>query len=176
LIPFIEKSTIKKVLFISSTSVYADTAAIPTITEETNLDPDTESGRQLVEVENLVLNNTRFTSTIIRFGGLVGEDRNPIHMLAGKTNIPNPNAPINLIHQEDCIGIICELLKQNCWNETYNAVAPTHPTRKNYYTNKAKQFHLTTPLFNENETNIGKMVSSEKIKTILGYRFMKLDL
>jgi nucleoside-diphosphate-sugar epimerase len=176
LIPFIEKSTIKKVLFISSTSVYADTAAIPTITEETILDPVTESGRQLVEVENLVLNNTHFTSTIIRFGGLVGEDRNPIHMLAGKTNIPNPNAPINLIHQQDCIGIICELLKQNCWNETYNGVAPTHPTRKNYYTNKAKQLHLTTPLFNKNETNIGKMVSSEKIETILGYRFMKLDL
>jgi nucleoside-diphosphate-sugar epimerase len=176
LIPFIENSTIKKVLFISSTSVYSESDLMPTITEETILDPDTESGRQLIEVEYLLLNYTHFTSTIIRFGGLVGEDRNPIHLLAGKTNIPNPNAPINLIHQEDCIGIICEILKQNCWNETYNAVAPNHPTRKNYYTEKAKQLHLTTPLFNENETNIGKIVSSEKLDTILGYRFMKLDL
>jgi nucleoside-diphosphate-sugar epimerase len=176
LLPFIENSSINKVIFISSTSVYTDTDSIPTVTENTVLHPDTESGRQLIEAENLLLNNSHFTSTIIRFGGLVGEDRNPIHMLAGKTNIPNPNAPINLIHQQDCIEIICEILKQNCWNETFNAVAPNHPTRKKYYTEKAKQLHLTAPLFNENETNFGKIVSSEKLETILSYRFMKLDL
>jgi nucleoside-diphosphate-sugar epimerase len=179
LIPFIENSTIKKVLFISSTSVYADTASISTVTEESILKPDTESGKQLVEVENLFLNNTHFTSTIIRFGGLIGEDRNPINMLAGKTNIANPEAPINLIHQEDCIGIICEMLNEvqhdNVRNEVFNAVAPLHPTRKDYYTEKAKQLHLIAPLFNKNETNIGKIVSSEKLETILGYKFMKLD-
>jgi len=175
LIPFIEKSTLKKVLFISSTSVYADTTAISIVTEESVLLPDTESGKQLVEVENLLRNNFNFQTTIIRFGGLIGEDRNPIHMLAGKTNIPNPDAPINLIHQQDCIGIICEILKQNCWNETFNAVAPNHAKRKNYYTEKAKQFHLSAPLFNEKETNIGKMVSSEKLETILSYKFMNLD-
>jgi nucleoside-diphosphate-sugar epimerase len=176
LIPFIENATTKKVIFISSTSVYADSATIPTVTENTVLHPDTESGKQLVEVENLLRNNSNFQTAIIRFGGLIGEDRNPIHMLAGKTNIPNPNAPINLIHQQDCIEIICEILKQNCWNETFNAVAPNHPTRKNYYTEKAKQFHLTAPLFNENETNIGKMVSSEKLESVLRYRFRKFDL
>ena len=175
LIPFIEKSTIKKVLFISSTSVYADTAPISTVTEESVLHPDTESGKQLVEVENLLRNNSNFQTTIIRFGGLVGEDRNPINMLAGKSNIPNPDAPINLIHQEDCLGIIYEILKQvqhdRVWNETFNAVVPIHPTRKKYYTEKAKQFHLTAPLFNENETNFGKIVSSEKLENVLGYMF-----
>lgn len=175
LIPFIEKSTIKKVLFISSTSVYADTAPISTVTEESVLHPDTESGKQLVEVENLLRNNSNFQTTIIRFGGLVGEDRNPINMLAGKSNIPNPDAPINLIHQEDCLGIIYEILKQvqhdRVWNETFNAVVPIHPTRKKYYTEKAKQFHLTAPLFNENEPNFGKIVSSEKLENVLGYTF-----
>ena len=176
LIPFIEKSTVKKVIFISSTSVYSDTAVISTVSENTVLNPDTESGKQLVEVENLLRNNSNFQTTIIRFGGLIGEDRNIVKMLTGKTNVANPDAPINLIHQEDCIEIICEILKQNCWNETFNAVAPNHPTRKNYYSGKAKQFHLTAPLFNENETNFGKIVSSEKLETILGYRFIKLDL
>ena len=178
LIPFIENSNIKKNFFISSTSVYADTASISTVTEESILNPDTESGKQLVEVENLFLNNPHFTSTIIRFGGLIGEDRNPINMLSGKTNIANPEAPINLIHQEDCIGIICEMLNQvqydNIRNEVFNAVATLHPTRKDYYTEKATQLHLIAPLFNENETNIGKIVSSEKLETILGYKFMKL--
>jgi nucleoside-diphosphate-sugar epimerase len=180
LIPFIENSIVKKVIFISSTSVYADTAAIPTVTEKTVLNPNTESGKQLMEVENLLRNNYNFQTTIIRFGGLIGEDRNIVKMLTGKTNVANPEAPINLIHQEDCIGIICEILKQvqydKVWNETFNAVAPNHPTRKNYYSGKAKQFHLTAPLFNENETNFGKIVSIEKLETILDYRFRKLDL
>lgn len=180
LIPFIEKSTIKKMLFISSTSVYADTAAISTVTEESVLHPDKESGKQLVVVENLLRNNSNFQTTIIRFGGLIGEDRNIAKMLAGKTNVANADAPINLIHQEDCIGIICEILKQvqldKVWNETFNAVSPIHPTRKKYYTEKAKQLHLIAPIFSENETNVGKIVSSEKLETILGYRFIKLDL
>jgi nucleoside-diphosphate-sugar epimerase len=176
LIPFIEDSTIKKVLFISSTSVYADTAPIPTVTEESDIDPDTESGKQLVEVENILQNNSNFKTTIIRFGGLIGDDRNIVKMLTGKTNVANPNAPINLIHQQDCIEIICEILKQNCWNETFNAVAPNHPTRKKYYTEKAKQLHLNAPLFNENQTNFGKIVSSEKLENVLGYTFKKTAL
>jgi nucleoside-diphosphate-sugar epimerase len=171
-----ENSTIEKVIFISSTSVYDDTAAIPTVNEKTVLNPNTESGKQLMEVENLLRNNYNFQTTIIRFGGLIGEDRNIVKMLTGKTNVANPDAPINLIHQEDCVEIICEILKQNCWNETFNAVAPNHPTRKKYYTEKAKQLHLTAPLFNENDTNFGKIVSSEKLENVLGYTFKKTAL
>ena len=176
LIPFIENSTIKKVLFISSTSVYADTPSIPIVTEESAIQPYTESGKQLVEVENLLRNNSYFQTTIIRFGGLIGEDRSIVKMLTGKTNVANPDSPINLIHQQDCIEIICEILKQNSWNETFNAVAPYHPTRKNYYTEKARQLHLNAPLFNENETNIGKIVSSEKLENVLVYTFKKTAL
>jgi nucleoside-diphosphate-sugar epimerase len=180
LLPFIESSTIEKVIFISSTSVYGDSDSIPTVTEESVIYPDTESGKQLVEAENLLRNNSNFQTTIIRFGGLIGEDRNAVKMLTGKTNVANPEAPINLIHQEDCIGIISEILKQvqhdKIWNETFNAVAPNHPTRKNYYTEKAKQLNLIAPLFTENETNIGKIVSSEKLESVLGYRFKNLLL
>ena len=176
LLPFIENSTIKKVIFISSTSVYGDSDLIPIVTEESDLHPDTESGKQLAEVENIFRNNRNFETTIIRFGGLIGEDRNAIKMLTGKTNVPNPEAPINLIHQEDCIGIISELLKQNYWNETFNAVAPNHPTRKKYYTEKAKKLDLIAPLFNENDTSIGKIVSSEKLEKFLGYKFKNLIL
>lgn len=176
LLPFIENSTIEKVIFISSTSVYGDAVSIPTVTEESDLHPDTESGKQLVEVENKFRNNRNFESTIIRFGGLIGEDRNAIKMLTGKTNVANPEAPINLIHQEDCIEIISEILKQNCWQETFNAAAPFHPTRKEYYTQKAIALNLPKPEFTENEPNIGKIVSSEKLEKVLGYRFKNLKL
>lgn len=177
LLPFIENSNIEKVVFVSSTSVYGDTNSIPTVTEESSLHPDTESGKQLAEVENIFRNNRNFDTTIIRFGGLIGEDRNAIKMLTGKTNIANPEAPINLIHQEDCIGIISEILKHDkVWNETFNAVAPNHPTRKTYYTQKAITLNLPKPEFSENEVNIGKIVSSEKLEKVLNYAFKNLKL
>lgn len=176
LLPFIENSNIEKVIFISSTSVYGDSNSIPTVTEESDLRPDTESGKQLVEVENLFRNNRNFETNIIRFGGLIGEDRNAVKMLTGKTNVANPEAPINLIHQVDCIGIIGEILQQNCWNETFNAVAPFHPTRKEYYTKKAITLNLPKPEFTENETSIGKIISSGKLEKVLGYFFKNLKL
>ena len=189
LIPFIEKSSIENVLFISSTSVYGDTSTALSVTEETKLNPDTESGRQLVQTEQLLQSNSNFKTTILRFGGLIGEDRHPIKFLAGRKNIENPNAPINLIHQEDCIGIIMEILRpfgklkagsaQNDKlerNETFNAVAPFHPSRKEYYTQKAIDLALDLPEFNAENSNFGKTISSSKVEKVLGYSFRKLKL
>jgi nucleoside-diphosphate-sugar epimerase len=182
-IPFIEKSTIEKVLFISSTSVYGENNSM--VTEETELNPDNESGKQLVQTEQLLQSNLNFKTTILRFGGLIGEDRHPIKFLAGRKNIENPNAPINLIHQDDCIGIILEILHtpevsgQNDkleWNETYNAVAPFHPSRKEYYTQKAIEYNLPLPEFNSENLTFGKIISSSKIENVLGYTFAKPNL
>jgi nucleoside-diphosphate-sugar epimerase len=75
LIPFIEKSTIENILFISSTSVYGDDN--DQVTEETVLNPDSEGGKQLAIVEGLLQGNSRLKLQL-RFGVLIGEDRNPI--------------------------------------------------------------------------------------------------
>lgn len=169
LIPFIEKSTIEKVLFISSTSVYGDDNNM--VTEETVPNPETESGKQLLLAEALLQNNPNFETTILRFGGLIGEDRHPVKFLAGKENIENPDAPVNLIHQKDCIGIIEEIIKQSKWNEIFNAVASFHPTREEYYTQKAKDLNLVVPKFSSKKSNIQKTISSGKIETVLDYTF-----
>ena len=178
LIPFIEKSGVQKVIFVSSTSVYGDNFPIVEITEETQPNPDTESGKQLVIVETLLQSNPHFKTTVIRFGGLLGEDRHPIKFLAGRTNVENPVAPVNMIQREDCIGIIEKILKQVQhdnweWNQTFNAVAPQHPTRKAYYHKKAEIFNLPLPTFAENSESKGKIISSKKVETILGYSFQK---
>ena len=175
-IPFIEKSTVENVLFISSTSVYGDTSTSLSVTEETELNPDTESGRQLVQTEQLLQSNSNFKTTILRFGGLIGEDRHPIKFLAGRKNIENPNAPINLIHQEDCVGIIQKIIELNSWNETFNAVTPFHPSRKEYYTQKAINLALDLPEFNAENSSFGKTISSSKVEKVLGYSFRKLKL
>jgi nucleoside-diphosphate-sugar epimerase len=174
LIPFIEKAGIKKVVFVSSTSVYSDENKL--VTEETIANPDTESGKQLVACEQLLQNNSQFETTVLRFGGLIGEDRNPIRFLAGRTNIENPNAPINLIHQEDCIGIIIKIIDTNCLGETFNAVAPFHPCREDYYTQKAKEYNLEPPIFVTSKPSIGKTILSDKLEKVLNYQFIKDSL
>lgn len=169
LIPFIEKSTVEKVLFISSTSVYADDDSV--VTEAKTPNPDSESGRQLVQTEQLLLQNKNFKSTVLRFAGLIGADRHPIKYLAGKENVENPEAPINLIHQDDCIGIICEIIGHEIWNETFNAAAPFHPTRLEYYTQKATELGLPLPKFNAQKTSLGKIIAFEKLQQVLNYEF-----
>jgi nucleoside-diphosphate-sugar epimerase len=174
LIPLIQKGGIQKVLFVSSTSVYADDNGF--ITESSQLRPDTESGRQLKKVEQLLQSNANFKTTVIRFGGLIGEDRHPIRYLAGRQQLENPDGPINLIHQTDCIGIIDRIITQDCFGETFNAVAPLHPTRKNYYTQKAKALGLPLPEFDESNPSVGKTIVSDKITAVLGYEFQNKTL
>lgn len=169
LVSFIEKSSIGKVIFISSTSVYADDNS--TVTEDTEPNPDTESGRQLIEAESILKSNSNFKTTVIRFAGLIGKDRHPIHFLSGKKNSENPDAPINLIHQQDCIGIIESIIRLECWSETFNAAGPFHPTRKEYYTQKALELNLELPEFNEEKTSVGKTILSDKVENFLKYKF-----
>ena len=176
IIPFIEKSSVEKVLFVSSTSVYEDTSDLRNVSEETIPNPDTESGRQLLEAEQLLQSNKNFQSTIVRFGGLIGEDRHPIKFLAGRKNIENPEGPINLIHQVDCIGIIEAIYETNSWQETYNAITPYHPIRKEYYTHKAIELNLPLPEFDESKTSIGKTILSDKVTSVLNYEFKKKTL
>ncbi len=171
LVSFIEKSSIEKVLFVSSTSVYSDDNS--TITEASEPRPDSENGKQLLASERLLQSNTNFKTTLVRFGGLIGDDRHPIKFLAGRKNIENPDAPINMIHQEDCIGIIEKIIQTNSWNETFNAVAPFHPYRKDYYTQKAIEWNLPLPEFNNINPSVGKWIVSAKIKAVLDYTFKK---
>lgn len=170
----VEASTVAKVLFVSSTSVFPD--CNETITESTIPNPDSESGLQLLESEQLLNVNNNFQTTVVRFGGLIGENRHPIHFLSGRKNIENPDAPINLIHLDDCIGILQKIIKKNIWNETFNAVTPFHPSRKTYYTQKAMALNLAVPEFITDKKSVGKTILSEKVSAVLGYTFIQNPL
>ena len=174
LIPFIEKSTVENVLFVSSTSVYGEGQL--TVTESTKPQPDTESGKQLVETEQLLQNNTNFNTTSIRFGGLIGADRQPGKHLAGRENLENPDAVVNLIHQEDCIGIILKIIATNSWNETFNAVSSFHPIREKYYTQKAAELNLDLPKFDHSKPSSRKLIENDKVINLLKYTFTKPNL
>jgi nucleoside-diphosphate-sugar epimerase len=168
LIPHIQSQGIKQVMLISSTGVYGDHN-----TEVTELDdpnPDTESGKILLKAEELLKAEKAFSTTIIRFGGLIGPDRDPGRFFAGKTNIPNGEAPVNLIHLTDCIGISCAIVDKQAFGHTYNAVSPSHPTKAEFYTAATAASELEEPQFIEEKTN-WKIVSSINVDQHLGYEY-----
>ena len=174
LVPYIEKSGPAKVLFISSISVYAEDNSA--VTETTLPKPATESGRQLLAAEKILQQDFNFKTTVLRFGGLIGKERHPVKHLAGKENLENPESPINMIHLEDCIGIILKIIEKDCFGEVFNAVAPFHPKRSVFYTGKAIQMNLALPTFAFDKPSVGKWISGEKIEKVLAYSFIKPQL
>ncbi|WP_343691031.1 SDR family oxidoreductase [Chitinophaga sp.] len=169
LIKAIEASKVQHVLFISSTSVYPDLNR--EITEKDVMPPTKGSGQALIQAENLLLAQTKFTTTILRLGGLIGYDRMPARFLAGKKDVENGDAPINVIHQDDCIGLISALIEQAVWEDIFHAAADEHPTRKVYYTLAAQKAGLEVPTFAEGKPLCFKIINSDKIKRRLQYTF-----
>lgn len=169
LLPIAEQSPVKKILFIGSISVYGD--IVGSVDENTTPSPESGNGRQLLEAEKLLRENPNFKTTVLRFGGLIGEDRHPVKHLSVKQN-DNPDARVNLIHLDDCIGIIQKIIALEKWGETYNAVSPFHPTRREYYSRKAVEMNLPVPAFSTGG-NEGKIVRADKVIHALGYVFEK---
>ena len=170
LISALMASSVKHILFVSSISVYEETEAMPQYSEEDPANAVSERGRALIVVEELLKAEKPFKTTVLRLGGLIGPGRNPVNQLSGRKGISNGEAPINLIHQEDCIGIILKILKENFFGETFNAVFPDHPSKKQYYQTMAKARKLPLPEFEEGISK-GKFIDSTKVQEVLGYHF-----
>ncbi|MBM1105497.1 SDR family oxidoreductase [Aurantibacter crassamenti] len=157
----IVQSSVKKVVFVSSTAVYGE--AEGKVTEETLPEPTTESGIQMLKAEAIFKNESRIQTTILRFGGLISADRHPITILSGRKNLSNGGHPINLIHRTDCIKIIEAILKNNWWNELFNGVYPYHPIKKDYYTAEARKRGLQLPDYKLDNSKKGKIVQSNRL-------------
>ncbi len=157
-----------QVIFISSTGIYQDGNF--RVNENTVPEPTSEVGKSLLAAEFFLRESLQFTTTIIRFGGLIGPNRNLARHFAGKTGIANGLAPINLIHLYDCIGLTKVILQKKAFGLIYHAVAPTHPTRSDFYTQACIDSGFEKPEF-INELGDWKQIESEAIPTVLNYKW-----
>ena len=170
LLEYIELSMVEHVVFISSTSVYDDDETFPDITENSPTS-NSKTALKLLAVERLFQHNSHFKTTILRLSGLFAEDRHPAKFLSGKINLKNANAPVNLIHRNDCIAIIIAIIKQNLWSQVLNASALNHPSKKSYYTAVCNTLNIPIPRFNEQLKSKGKIINSQKLVQLLNYDF-----
>lgn len=150
-------SSIRHVLFCSSTSVYDGLNG--SVTESHSL---LSFGIISVFEQELTANGNSII-TILRLGGLIGKNRNPGTFLAGRKGLDHPNLPVNLVQGTDVAKIAAELLFVETKNEVYNLVSDEHPSRKEYYTQTALELGLTPPEFTPESYKTGKIISNKKI-------------
>jgi nucleoside-diphosphate-sugar epimerase len=169
LIKQIEQTRLRKIIFISSTSIYKNSNGV--VKEESPINK-----AALYEIETLFGKNADLQTTILRFGGLFGYDREAGNFIKGDKKIENPEGFINLIHRDDCIQIIEKIIQYNIWNRTLNACADSHPKRREFYKKEFKKLEKPEPEFNEKSLNAYKIVNSKKLKSLLDYKFKYSDL
>lgn len=175
--PLIEQSSIKNIIYVSSTSVYPNVNRIVNETEPLgNTDGSIDGvrgvfvNRALLKAEALLQNFAQKNITILRPGGLIGNDRIPGKYVTGKQGLTTGEVPVNYVHPVDLIGIITEIIKQNVWNEVFNVVTPQHPKRREVYAQNAEMFGFAPPTYAKGSPDF-KIIDGNKVVETLNYQF-----
>ena len=162
----VDSTDIKRIIFLSSISVYGPSGG--EYDELSPINPVTSAAKAVCNCEGLI-NISPIPSIIIRLGGLIGEDRNPIFQLQNR-KIRNPKGRINFIHQYDAVNGIAKLVLNNELKGVFNLVSPHHPIRKEYYINVAQRFGLPTPHF-KSDPAIIRIINASKIIGLTSFRY-----
>lgn len=170
---------VSQVLFVSSTSVYPDE---PRVMRETDAQAAPDAGSDMLRAENLFAPQPQpdtpaaSRNTVVRLGGLFGPQRPPGRFLAGRHDVAQASAPVNLIHLDDCVGLLSTIIRQQAWGHTFNACAQAHPVRSEFYPKAARQLGLQPPVFSADDAPGGKIIDSTLVRQTLNYTFQHDDL
>jgi nucleoside-diphosphate-sugar epimerase len=164
------KDSNTQVIMYSSTGVYGNATGL--ITEDHTI-PEVSNSNSICAAEG-ELKQTLNDSVILRLAGLYGEDRHPVKYLAGRKNIKQGDAPVNLVHRKDVIQVTDLMINENIRSEIYNVCSPGHPKKRDFYTAIANRLGLDKPEFLSGGKD-GKQISSEKLIKDLDYEFIHPD-
>jgi len=175
------QGAVEWVLFASSTSVYPTVERTVTEADQPPGRPDAlpgsrrRSGDALLAVERVLMETKELDVTVVRLSGLYGGDRHPARYLAGRSDVGRPNAPVNLLHRDDAVGVFRALIDDDVRGDVFNACADEHPTRRVLYTKAATYFGLEPPTFDDSDMQTGKTVSNKKLKERCDYEYIHPD-
>ncbi|MBN3521584.1 NAD(P)H-binding protein [Algoriphagus lutimaris] len=153
----------KKVLFVSSTGIYPSAPRAKAYDESFLLTRENTGNPTLWDAEQMITNSADFDLTILRFGGLMGEERVPGKYFSGKEQVKG-HTRVNYIHQDDAVRMIAWILENDLWDEIYNGVAPIHSVKKEIFEKNAKDLKMPPPLsYEPSQTGEDRLIDSEKI-------------
>ena len=164
----------KHVLFVSSTSVYPNE---PRLMREADAVSNRDAASDILRAEgHFVPRYGQWKSTVVRLGGLIGPERAPGRFLAGRRNLTQGNAPVNLVHLTDVVGVLSAVIEHNAWGHTFNVCANQHPMRRDFYPAAAKYLALESPTFLAENGISGKTIDSSLVRQVLPYQFQYDDV
>ena len=166
-------------LFCSSTSVYGNQTGL--LHETSSLEGGRRSGALLVELEQYLQTDIGFNRVVLRFAGLIGPKRHPVFTLSGRTIDSNENQTVNLIHQEDIIGIISKILGRLNTTpsidsyQVYNLSSGEQISKRLYYGALAKRFGILPPTYADGKKAIQqRIISNDRVKDEFGHNFRSI--
>ncbi len=163
-------TTKKNIIFTSSTSIYGSCLGI--VTEDSVIECCSQRQQALYDAEQFLLHHPDVNATVLRCGGLFGYDRR-IGNFSKNRLVKNACSPVNLIHRDDVIGIICALLQRPIENSIYNAVCNHHPSKRELYTYHSQQEQGSELNVDAATAEIMlKCVDGTKVCKALGYSFV----
>ncbi len=164
----VEQSGIQKVILVSSTGVYPEVARDEAYRED-DLVTEENTGN-ITQFKGEKIFHGLKTLTIVRFGGLLGDNRIPGKYVAGKEGIAG-HTRVNFIYRNDAARLLHWIIKKELWNETFNGVAPIHTPRKDIYEKNAADLGLQPPAsYAPVNEEVNRLISGEKICQT-GFRF-----
>lgn len=170
----VSASAIKRVIHISSTSVYPELNRV--MVEDDVITVAQSAAPALLQAERIWRRVSSYQphATILRCGGLMGYDRLPGRYVAGKT-VDSGASPVNYIHRDDAIGLIAAVLENRLLG-TYNLVALQHPTREAVYRISCARHGFALPTFVEPDAPVPfKIIDSQRVIKSSSYDFVYPD-
>jgi nucleoside-diphosphate-sugar epimerase len=139
LIDLFTRFPIRRYVYTSSTSVYAQTDG-SWVTEESPTEPQSETSRVLVKTEQRVLAATlasNFPAIILRVAGIYGPDRGHLfqQFLRGEARLTGDGSRlINMIHRDDVVTAIMAALEFGVPGKIYNVADDEPVTQREFFT------------------------------------------
>lgn len=170
----LEGSQVRKVIFVSSTGVYPEVDSVEEYMEDFPISVENTGNDTLFRTEQRINSDRNYDLTIVRFGGLLGDDRIPGKYFSGKENVAG-HTRVNFIHRQDAVRMLAWIIEKELWNEIFNGVAPVHSLRRDIYEKNSNELGIAPPASYQSEP-LGKdrLISPAKILNT-GFEFSYPD-
>ncbi len=179
LLAWLSKAPVKKLVYTSSTGVYAQNDG-STVDEVSLTEPATETSRALLEAERLLLEaarQNRCPAVILRVAGIYGPGRGYWlrQFLSGEARLEGDGQRVlNMVHRDDVAGAIIAALQRGEPGEIYNITDNEPVTQLEVFTWLSKRLNRPLPPAGKAAPRkrgvTNKRISNECLRTQLGYR------
>lgn len=145
---------IKKIFFISSTSIYPNTSNV----FKENHKIVNPISKNVFDAENLVKEKTH---VIFRCSGLMGYDRIAGKYFSGKS-LDSKDVKVNYVHANDVLKATLFAIKKDL-EGVYNLCSSFHPSREEVYLSNAIKYNFEKPAFENTKKYEERIIDGSKI-------------